>query len=160
MRSGWQTSSPPPTSATCVCWWIAPTERPARLLPWYFANAGSPPTSCTSSPMAATSMPDAVRSIPNTLRKLLPRRNGKYDLGITFDGDADRALFSDASGRVVNGDAVLLLAARDMKTHVALASRHSGGDHHVEHGTGGSARRSGFACYALPWATNTCWSRC
>jgi phosphoglucosamine mutase len=40
---------------------------------------------------------------------------GHYSLGITFDGDADRALFSDASGRVVNGDAVMLLAARDMK---------------------------------------------
>jgi phosphoglucosamine mutase len=45
---------------------------------------------------------------------------GKYDLGITFDGDADRALFSDAAGRIVNGDGVLLLAARDMKMHVTL----------------------------------------
>jgi len=39
----------------------------------------------------------------------------KADLGITFDGDADRALFADGTGKVVNGDAVLLLAARDMK---------------------------------------------
>jgi phosphoglucosamine mutase len=45
---------------------------------------------------------------------------GKYDLGITFDGDADRALLSDAAGQVVNGDGILLLAARDMKTHVTL----------------------------------------
>jgi phosphoglucosamine mutase len=45
---------------------------------------------------------------------------GKYELGITFDGDADRALFSDASGRVINGDAVLLLGARDMKAHGKL----------------------------------------
>ncbi|GAA3761060.1 phosphoglucosamine mutase [Terriglobus aquaticus] len=37
------------------------------------------------------------------------------DLGVTFDGDADRALFADRHGRVVNGDAVLLLAARDLK---------------------------------------------
>lgn len=37
------------------------------------------------------------------------------DLGITFDGDADRVLFSDARGRVVNGDGVLLLAARDLQ---------------------------------------------
>jgi phosphoglucosamine mutase len=37
------------------------------------------------------------------------------DLGITFDGDADRALFADANGNVVNGDGVLLLAARDLK---------------------------------------------
>jgi len=37
------------------------------------------------------------------------------DLGITFDGDADRALFADANGKVVNGDAVMLLAARDLQ---------------------------------------------
>jgi len=35
-------------------------------------------------------------------------------MGITFDGDADRAMFADAHGNVVNGDAVLLLAARDL----------------------------------------------
>ncbi len=37
------------------------------------------------------------------------------DLGITFDGDADRVLFADAHGKVVNGDGVLLLAARDLQ---------------------------------------------
>jgi phosphoglucosamine mutase len=42
------------------------------------------------------------------------------DIGITFDGDADRALFADAHGRVVNGDAVLLLAARDLKSRNML----------------------------------------
>src|ERR1700690_2982965 len=46
---------------------------------------------------------------------------GRFDLGVTFDGDADRALFCDAAGRVVNGDAVLLLAARDMQTRGTLA---------------------------------------
>ncbi len=43
-------------------------------------------------------------------------------MGITFDGDADRALFCDADGRVVNGDAVLLLAARDMRSRGVLAN--------------------------------------
>jgi phosphoglucosamine mutase len=37
------------------------------------------------------------------------------DIGVTFDGDADRALFADARGNVVNGDAVMLLAARDLR---------------------------------------------
>jgi phosphoglucosamine mutase len=36
------------------------------------------------------------------------------DLGVTFDGDADRAMFADAYGNVANGDAVMLLAARDL----------------------------------------------
>jgi phosphoglucosamine mutase len=43
------------------------------------------------------------------------------DLGITFDGDADRALFADAYGRVVNGDGVMLVAARDMQARAELA---------------------------------------
>ena len=51
---------------------------------------------------------------PETLGKVVAESAGKFDLGVTFDGDADRALFCDAAGRVVNGDAVLLVAARDM----------------------------------------------
>jgi phosphoglucosamine mutase len=51
---------------------------------------------------------------PDTLGKMVAESGGKFDLGVTFDGDADRALFSDAAGRVVNGDAVLLAAARDL----------------------------------------------
>ncbi len=37
------------------------------------------------------------------------------DLGVTFDGDADRCMLSGAHGNVVNGDAILLMAARDLK---------------------------------------------
>jgi phosphoglucosamine mutase len=44
------------------------------------------------------------------------------DLGICFDGDADRALFSDSEGNVVNGDAVMLLLARDLKQRGELAN--------------------------------------
>jgi len=50
---------------------------------------------------------------PETLGKTVSAA-GQYDLGVTFDGDADRALFCDASGRVVNGDVVLLVVARDL----------------------------------------------
>ncbi len=42
------------------------------------------------------------------------------DIGITLDGDADRAMFADARGNVVNGDSVLLLAARDLQARDAL----------------------------------------
>jgi phosphoglucosamine mutase len=44
----------------------------------------------------------------------------KASLGVTFDGDADRAMFADAHGNVVNGDAVMLLAARDMRVRGLL----------------------------------------
>ena len=46
----------------------------------------------------------------------------KANIGITFDGDADRALFADETGKVVNGDAVLLLAARDLHAQGRLAN--------------------------------------
>lgn len=45
----------------------------------------------------------------------------KADIGICFDGDADRALFADDQGNVVNGDAVMLLIARDLMQSGALA---------------------------------------
>jgi phosphoglucosamine mutase len=36
-------------------------------------------------------------------------------LGVAFDGDGDRAIFVDHLGRVVNGDAVLLMCARQLQ---------------------------------------------
>jgi len=43
------------------------------------------------------------------------------DLGVAFDGDADRAIFVSASGKIVDGDAVLLIAARALKSAGHLA---------------------------------------
>lgn len=57
---------------------------------------------------------------PETLGKQVAEARGQFDLGVTFDGDADRALFCDAEGRVVNGDAVLLATARDMHAAATL----------------------------------------
>jgi phosphoglucosamine mutase len=57
---------------------------------------------------------------PEALGRAIAEKKGQFDLGVTFDGDADRALFSDAEGRVVNGDAVLLVVARDMQARGVL----------------------------------------
>jgi phosphoglucosamine mutase len=59
---------------------------------------------------------------PETVARFVREETGPFDLGVTFDGDADRALFSDVRGRVVNGDAVLLLAARAMQSAGTLAN--------------------------------------
>jgi phosphoglucosamine mutase len=42
------------------------------------------------------------------------------DIGLTFDGDADRCMLAGAHGNVVNGDAILLMAARDLKARGLL----------------------------------------
>jgi len=47
------------------------------------------------------------------LRKIVLEESA--DVGVAFDGDADRALFVSRSGRIVDGDAVLLLTARYLK---------------------------------------------
>jgi phosphoglucosamine mutase len=49
-------------------------------------------------------------------------------LGVAFDGDGDRAIFVDGAGRIVDGDAVLLMCARQMlsqgrlKGHAVVAT--------------------------------------
>jgi phosphoglucosamine mutase len=48
-------------------------------------------------------------------------RDDHLDLGIAFDGDADRALFVDAEGKLVDGDATLLILADQLKRRGQLA---------------------------------------
>jgi phosphoglucosamine mutase len=42
------------------------------------------------------------------------------DIGVAFDGDADRALFVDANGTLVNGDGSLWVLARYLQSHHEL----------------------------------------
>jgi phosphoglucosamine mutase len=50
---------------------------------------------------------------PEIVAKEVTQR--KTSLGICFDGDADRCLLADGDGKVVNGDGILLLLARELK---------------------------------------------
>ena len=45
---------------------------------------------------------------------------GKYDLAVAFDGDADRCLAVDEKGHVVNGDQMIAIFARQMKAEGRL----------------------------------------
>jgi phosphoglucosamine mutase len=48
-------------------------------------------------------------------------RDSGARMGIAFDGDGDRAIFADATGALVDGDAVLLICGRQMKATGRLA---------------------------------------
>jgi len=72
------------------------------------------------------------------------------DLGITFDGDADRALFADQTGKVVNGDAVLLLAARDLAQRGQLPGATVVATTMSNMGLEAALRRSGIAMLRAP----------
>jgi phosphoglucosamine mutase len=43
-------------------------------------------------------------------------------LGVTFDGDADRCMLAGPRGNVINGDAILLMTARDLKARGMLTA--------------------------------------
>ncbi len=50
---------------------------------------------------------------PKKLQELVLEK--KADIGIAYDGDADRAIFSDELGREVNGDQIMTMCAIEMK---------------------------------------------
>jgi phosphoglucosamine mutase len=88
--------------------------------PELFGMCGMQAVFLNASPNGKNINHDCGALHPEKVARAIAGSRGEYDLGITFDGDADRALFSDANGRVVNGDAVLMLAARDMQARGCL----------------------------------------
>jgi phosphoglucosamine mutase len=46
---------------------------------------------------------------------------GRFRMGVAFDGDGDRAIFVDGTGAIVTGDAVMLMCAQRMKGEGRLA---------------------------------------
>jgi phosphoglucosamine mutase len=46
--------------------------------------------------------------------------SGGYQMGVAFDGDGDRAIFVDDRGRILDGDHVLLMCAKQMKAEGRL----------------------------------------
>ena len=56
---------------------------------------------------------------PELLAKTVVERG--CDMGVAFDGDGDRAIFVDHRGQIVNGDAVLLMCARQLQREGRLA---------------------------------------
>ena len=84
------------------------------------ANGGSEVILTHSSPDGRNINENCGALHPDVVAKEVVAHNAS--MGITFDGDADRALFADGNGCVVNGDAVLLLAARDLAERGLLAN--------------------------------------
>ena len=81
---------------------------------------------------------------------------GGYALGIAFDGDGDRAIFVDAGGRVVDGDAVMLMCATALKAEGRLEQQRHRGHRDEQHRPGDRAARGRHRPGAVPGrATST-----
>lgn len=61
---------------------------------------------------------DCGSTHPAQLQKLV--REGGFALGVAFDGDGDRAIFVDGNGSIVDGDAVLLMCAKQLRASGTL----------------------------------------
>jgi phosphoglucosamine mutase len=58
---------------------------------------------------------------PQTLSKIV--KEEKYDFGILFDGDADRCLFIDRYGNLVDGDVLMAINALKLKAQERLKNK-------------------------------------
>jgi phosphoglucosamine mutase len=90
-----------------------------RLAPELFRRLGAEVTTLCAEPNGRNINLGCGALDVGNLREAVLERGA--DFGVAFDGDADRAIFIAKSGKVVDGDAVLLVLARAMKAAGHLA---------------------------------------
>jgi phosphoglucosamine mutase len=89
-----------------------------RLAPELFRRAGAEVETLCAEPDGQNINRDCGALHVEKLQRAVVERGASA--GVAFDGDADRAIFVAESGRIVNGDGVLLLAARWLHSHGRL----------------------------------------
>jgi phosphoglucosamine mutase len=90
----------------------------SRLAPALFERMGARTISINATPDGRNINLDCGSLHIEGLRRAV--LENRADLGVAFDGDADRALFVDASGRFVDGDATLWVMAQYMASRQEL----------------------------------------
>jgi phosphoglucosamine mutase len=84
-----------------------------RLAPELFRRLGAEVTAMACEPDGRNINRDCGALHLASLRQAV--LDGACDFGVAFDGDADRAMFVARSGKIVDGDAVLLAAGRALR---------------------------------------------
>ena len=85
----------------------------SALAPDLFRRAGADVTSIACSPDGRNINRDCGALHVEKLRETV--KSGGFDAGVAFDGDADRAILVSSSGKIIDGDHVLLIAARALQ---------------------------------------------
>jgi phosphoglucosamine mutase len=85
----------------------------SALAPEVFRAAGAEVTAICNLPNGRNINLDCGALHLDNLRRVVVESGA--DAGVAFDGDADRALLIAPSGRIVDGDAILLIAARRLQ---------------------------------------------
>jgi phosphoglucosamine mutase len=90
----------------------------SELAPQLFRSLGAEVTAIHATPDGRNINRDCGSLHPEKMQREVSARGAA--LGVAFDGDADRAVFATASGKLVNGDGVLLAVGRHLKSSGAL----------------------------------------
>ncbi|MBA2736326.1 MAG: phosphoglucosamine mutase [Pyrinomonadaceae bacterium] len=90
----------------------------SRLAPRLFENFGAEVVSINFQPDGKNINKDCGSLHLEHLQKKVSEE--KADFGVAFDGDADRALFVDEKGNLVDGDATLWIMANYLESHGKL----------------------------------------
>lgn len=104
--AGWRRSEPYRIVLDCA------NGAASRIAPEVFRAAGCRVTAIHAEPDGRNINAGCGALHPQSLAQAVVRE--KADLGVAYDGDADRAMWSDASGRLLNGDHTLFGLARFM----------------------------------------------
>jgi phosphoglucosamine mutase len=86
----------------------------SKLGPRLFRSLGADVIAINDSPNGRNINADCGSLHPEAMQTRVVKAGAA--LGVAFDGDADRAIFASGSGRLVDGDGVLLVAGRYMKS--------------------------------------------
>ncbi len=84
-----------------------------KVAPSVFEELGAKVINIANTPNGININNDCGATSLNSLSKAVT--TNKADLGIAVDGDADRIMFVDSQGEVVDGDEILFLMAREAK---------------------------------------------
>ncbi|HKV05291.1 MAG TPA: phosphoglucosamine mutase [Candidatus Acidoferrales bacterium] len=86
----------------------------SKLAPQLFRSLGADALAMNDAPDGRNINAEGGSLHPEKMQKRVVET--RATLGVAFDGDADRAIFSSASGKLVDGDGVLLAAGRYLKS--------------------------------------------
>ncbi len=84
-----------------------------KVTPWLLRELGAEVISINDKPNGMNINKDCGALYLEALKKSVLENSA--DLGIAHDGDADRSIFIDEKGDIINGDHILAICAQDMK---------------------------------------------
>lgn len=90
-----------------------------RIGPWIFEELGAEVVELNTAPDGFNINSECGALHPEAVSRAA--RENQADIGIAFDGDADRVIFCDETGKVIDGDRVLGMCALDYKQNNRLA---------------------------------------